>query len=223
MDAPKYITPKSSGVSCGCLAGGCATVGLVMVLLMVGGGVATFYYAKAQIAKYTSDSPKALPKVEMSEVQLKEINAKIESFTSTLKNGETPEPIVLSAQEVNGLINEKEELRGRVFVRIENGQVSADVSFPLDAIPGAQGRYFNGSVSTKVSLENGDLCVYVVDADLNGQKVPEQFMSSIRNENLAKDVNRQPENSATLDKFESLVIDGDKIILIPKSKVGSDN
>lgn len=81
----------------------------------------------------------------------------------------------------------------------------------MDAIPGGKGRYFNGSASVDASLEDGVLIVTLQDAEVNGQPVPDAYMREIRKENLAKDMYKDPEVAKRLRKFESLVIEGDKL------------
>ncbi|MEO8270486.1 MAG: hypothetical protein ABI557_12255, partial [Aureliella sp.] len=76
-----------------------------------------------------------------------------------------------------------------------------------------------GSARVDASLENGKLVVTLDSAELNGQPIPESLMSSLRNQNLAKDMNGNPEFAKTLAEFERLEVDGDKIILTPKAAV----
>jgi hypothetical protein len=83
-----------------------------------------------------------------------------------------PEGLVLTADEINTLISSNQNLKGRVYVSIGEGQVTADVSIPTDAIPGANGRFFNGSVTLDVSLEEGVLIVTVNAAKVNDENVP---------------------------------------------------
>ncbi len=215
--APKYVK-SSKSFPWGCLLGGCATVALLMIGLAVGTSVAGYYFYKGQISKYTSESPKELPTVEYAPDEIKEITARVESFKSTLEKGNTPPPMILTADDLNALISQQEMLRGKVFVKIDDGQVTADVSFPTDVFPGAKGRYFNGSVSANVALENGVLIVTLAAAEVNGQQVPEQIVQAMRKENLAKELYKDPEIAKTLSKFESLLIEADKIILTPKAE-----
>ncbi len=211
---PNYTPAKK--FPWGCLLGGCATVLLLMLVLVIGSGVAGFYFYKGQVAKYTSESAKELPTVEYLPEEIEEITQRVESFKSSLEKGETPEQIVLSADDLNALISQQEDLRGKLFVRIDDGQVTADVSVPADMVPWAKGRYFNGSVSANVSLESGILIVTLADAEVNGQKVPGEFMDAMKKENLVKELYKNPDVAKALGKFESLLIDKDKIILTPK-------
>ncbi len=216
-----YVAEPRSRFPWGCLLGGCLTV----VVLFVGGiaaiGLTGYWVYKGQITKYTSDTPRELPQVEMTAEEVAEIEQRVEAFQEELEQGETPDQLVLTADDINALISNHDELRGKVFVQIEEGQISAEVSIPTDAIPGGSGRFFNGSVTANVELANGVLIVTVSSAEVNGRAVPEAIMAGLKQENLAKDVYKDPEVARTLSKFESLVVEQDRIILTPKPQTTS--
>ena len=75
------------------------------------------------------------------------------------------------------------------------------------------GRYFNGSATMDVSMDDGDLIVYAQEAEVNGKPVPEGFMEGMRNENLAKEANRDPDQRKFLRKFQDIRIENDTLIL----------
>jgi hypothetical protein len=179
-------------------------------------GLGTYWFYKKQVAQYTSETARPIPVVEASEEQIQAIEERVETFQEEIEKGEAPDQLILTADDINVLISKEEKLRGRVFVTIEDGQIGAEVSFPTDAIPGAKGRFFNGSVVAEASLEDGVLIVTLQSAEVNGQPVPESIMTEIRKENLAKDVYKNVEMAEQLRKFESLEIEGDQIILTPK-------
>lgn len=129
---------------------------------------------------------------------------------------ETESPVrelVLTAHEINALIASKPDLRGRVFVEINDGVVSGQVSFPTDVIPGASGRYFNADAEFDVSMQDGILVVRLTDAKVKGERIPQQLLDGFANENLAKDLYSDPENAEMLRKFESIEVVDDSIVL----------
>lgn len=200
----------------GCLLGGCLGIVLLGVLLVVGGSIGAFYFARGQINKYTADAPRILPKVETSTEEIEALTARIQDFQDAVeKNGPTDD-LVLTADDLNALISQSKELKGKVYIKIEDGQIKADVSFPTDGIPLAGSRYFNGSVTGKVSLENGELRIHVDDAEVNNDKIPEDFLAPFREENLAKEMNKDPKVKEQLDKFGRIEVVGDRILLKPK-------
>lgn len=195
---------------------GCLFSLLLLLLLAVGGGVAAYWWLQGQVRTWTSQTPADLPVVEYSEEEVEAIQDRVETFQQRVDAGKTPEELVLTADEINALISSEEDLQGKVHVTIEDGTISGDVSIPTDFLPGGKGRYFNASATFNASLENGVLIVTLADAEVAGQKVPAEFIEGLSKENLAKEVYQDPEVARTLRRFESLRIEGDKIILTPR-------
>ncbi len=199
----------------GCLLGGCATVLLLMVL----GTAATIYggfrLVRGQVEMYTSDQPVEIPVVSSTPEETAAVWKRIDDFKAALEKGDDQPPLVLTADDINVLISSEKELAGRLFVKIEEGEITGEASFPADAIPFGKGRYFNGSVSLKASLQDGIVVVALDQATVNGKPVPEEAMNGMRNQNLAKDAFNDPKAAEFLRKFESLTIQNDSIILIP--------
>lgn len=119
----------------------------------------------------------------------------------------------LSADEINALIANQEPLRGRVFVRIEDGRIFGQVCIPTDMVPGGKGRFFNADGEFDVSMEDGILVVKLTDASVKGQQIPASVMEGFASENLAKDAYKDAKNAEMLRKFESIQVVEDKIVL----------
>lgn len=205
--------PQSSGSGKGCLWG-CLIVGGLFVASILCAGFGGYWFLSRQVEKYTSETPVKLPTVEYSEEDLAALEARVESFKEKLDAGETPdEDLILTADDINALITKNEDLKGRVFVKIENNQVEGDVSFPLDKLPMGKGRYFNGSATFDVSMDDGFLVVTAQEATVNGEAVPDEFMEGLRQENLAKEVYKDPENEKFMRQFEDIRVEDNKFIL----------
>jgi hypothetical protein len=214
-DPIQYQAVQEKRFPWGCLLGGCLSV---MLLVVIGIGASiyagmSFYYS--QVNKYTASQPAVLPIQEYTEEQSDAVQKRFDDFKAALEKGETPEALVLTADDINALLSQVEELKGKIYVSIEDGEISAQASFPADFVPGGKGRFFNGRISLKASLENGILIVNLEDAEVNGEPVPEQFLSGMREENLAKDAYKDKKTVEFLRKFEKLTIEDDKIILVP--------
>ncbi len=213
---PGQVLPPDKSFPWGCLWGGCLGSMLLLLVLVVVAGFGTYRLYKQQIGRFTSPKARQLPVVELSPEELQELETRVETFQETVEQGEAIEPLVLNSDDLNALISQEEQLRGRVFVTIKDGIIQAEVSFPADAFYGAEGRYFNGSVSVNASLKEGELVVTLDSAEVNGYAVPEALMNNLREQNVAKEVNKNPEFAKLVDKFERLEIEGDKLILTPK-------
>jgi len=211
------VTEKKSSRSC-CLYG-CLFLVLFMLVGTIGGGLAGYWWFKGQVNRYTADSAADLPTVELSEAELADVQSRIDKFKETIEDGDSPSDLVLTADEINAMIANDDDLRGRVFVTIEEGQVGGEVSVPTDFLPGGKGRFFNASATFDVSLENGVLIVTLSGAEVKGEKVPPQFIEGMSKENLAKELYKDPEAAATLRRIESISIEHDRIILKPRASV----
>ena len=214
---PPQVVPTGKAGSWGCLWSGCLGAILLTLVIVIVAGFGTYRLYKKQIGEFTSPEARQLPVVELSPEELAELETRVEALQEPVEQDEAPEPLVLDSDDLNALISQQEQLRGRVFVTIENGLIQAEVSFPADSIPGAKGRYFNASASINASLDDGELIVTLDNAEVNGHPVPEAFMAGFRKQNLAKDVNENPEVAEMIDRFERLAIEGDKLILTPRT------
>ena len=123
----------------------------------------------------------------------------------------------LTAEDINALIAHEEKLKGRVFVRIEDGKIRGDLSFPLDDIlPKGEGRFFNGSVTFEVQLRDGELFVGMDEIRVNGEELPSHFTEELQKKNLAEDAMKDAQTKKLLDQFEKVEVDGDELVVILK-------
>lgn len=199
----------------GCLLGGCLSVVLLFVIGIGASGFGLYWYLSRQIDQYTSTQPESIPITEYSKEQIGAVKKRLDDFKAALDSGAQPETLELSADDINALISQNDEFKGRIFVSIDDGKISAQISYPLDKFPLGKGRYFNGKVTLKASLENGVLIVTLDDAVVNGAPVPAKFLDEMRDQNMAKDTYKDPKVAEFLRKFDRLTIDDDKLILVP--------
>lgn len=184
--------------------------------MVFGGGFVGYRFVKGYVDAYTSDKPANLPILEHTEEELTAIKDRVKEFNRAIDSGEITENLVLTTNELNALISTQEELQDKILVAIQDGLLFGEVSIPMDGIPGGKGKYFNASATFDVSLNDGKLTVTLADATVKGEKVPEQIIKRIGRENLAKDIDKDPEVAEMLQRFETLTIEEDKIILTPR-------
>ncbi|WP_146454646.1 hypothetical protein [Rubripirellula tenax] len=121
--------------------------------------------------------------------------------------------LVLTADDINALINGEEKLRGKLLVSIDEGMIKGEISIPVESfLPASKGRFLNGSGTFDVSLEDGVLIVRLVTAEVKGEPLPDVFMDAMKKENLAKDIYKDEKNAKTIRRFESIRVEDDKII-----------
>ena len=212
--------PPAKGFPWGCLLGGCLGIMLLGALAVGGAMFGMYRFVSGQVAKYTSDHAVELPSVNITDDEVKAIEAKLEDFKTQFESGDAPQELVITIDEINALIAGNSDLKGHVYVKIVDGNLHADVSVPLDdlPIPGAKGRYFNGSVTLHVEMENGVLIAQVVDAEANGQAVPASVLEGMKDENLAEGMYDDPDTAKALSRCESLEIQADRIVLKVRQK-----
>ena len=196
----------------GCFFWGCLTLVVLFLVLLIGVPLAAYFTVKHYVNKFTSDVPMNIAAVELPEEEMQALEARFEAFDESLDKGE-PQDLEVTAKEINAMIAQDEQLRGRVFVRIADGKIGGDVSFPMDQLPGGGGRFLNATVDFDASMVGGVLMVTLADAQVNGAPLPQAFLDAFAGENLAEGFYEEPESAEVLQKFESLAIVGDRIIL----------
>jgi hypothetical protein len=160
-------TPKRRG----CFFYGCVSM---VVLLFIGVVLAVVLVLNApkfltRIAlPYTDPAPVQLERVEVSSAELKALQQRVAGFQEALQGQKTAQELVLTAHEINALISHDpslKELRDKLLVNIEGDAIRGKVSWPLpDWGPlRLKGRYLNGDVAFRVSLQDGHLGVFVDD------------------------------------------------------------
>lgn len=208
---PNQVQPKKSG--CGCWVMGCLGV---MLLGFVSTAVMAFLayrYADSQLQKFTSATPVVLPTVEFDEAELEELESRIENFQQQVNVGQENAEIVLSAEEINALINKNPDTKGRVFIKTDNDVLTCDVSIPLTQVPLARDRFLNGSATLDVRTENGELHIHLLDVIANGEKIPEEIVRELRKENLVDRMKEDKDMKDLLDRVEEMRIENGNIIL----------
>lgn len=225
-EAPVAEKParKSRG---GCFLYGCLFSILGVIILGIAVTVGGYYFFKGQITKYTDVDPIAMPEVEMSDEEMAAVVDRLQKFQEIVFTGteeETPETVelILTADDINAMIEQNPDFKGHVHVEIEENQLAGQVSIPTDFLPIGQGRFFNATAKFDVMLNNGVLFVTLADATIKGNPLPQPFLDGLRSENLVKNLNTDPKYAGTIRQLESLKIESGKIILIAKPKTTSD-
>jgi len=218
-----YVAPANPVKSRGsCLLYGCLTFAVVMIVLVVGSVLSIYWTVQGQFNKYTSDQPAELPSVEYTDEEYAALDERITTFKDAIGEEGTSQEIIFTTEELNALISRSPELKDKIYIDISDGQVSGEVSLPIDFLPGGKGKYFNATASFNVSLENGILIVTLADATVNGEKVPQPILDGLARNNLAGDAYQDPEMAGMLRRIDSLTIEEDRIILKTRQSADSD-
>lgn len=205
----------------GCLFYGCMFASVLSVMLIVVIGGMTYMglrWVSRLTDEWTATTPMELPKVQINEDQRKAVKDRVDAFFKSLEKGTAHEPLVLSSDDLNALIEESADFRGKIHTQVEGGKLRAQISFPLDklGLPMLRGRYLNGEAALKASLNNGVLIVTLDALEVNGKHPPDAFLKQLRQQNLAQDAYKNPRNAEILSRFESLEIKDGTIVLQPR-------
>lgn len=212
--------PQKSGTSTGmaCLFG-CLGLCAVFVILVIAGGVFTYYTAKSMIDEYTDTEAVALPTVEYTEDEAANIQTRVTAFFAGTQTSDESQTLELTDREINVLLRSRPE--AQVFgddwinVDIEGNELTGEISMPLTQF-GLGERYLNASVGLKAAVVNDQLFVTIESASVKGTPVPELYMQQMRGENLAKEFGNDPEMAQYIDRVEEVLIEDDKLKLVLK-------
>ncbi len=203
-----------------CCLYGCLGLAVVGVLLAVAAGIGGYFvYGKLGdlVEAVTDTEPVALPVVELTPAEQKNLDAKLTALNAALEGPSENKTFELTADELNGLLDSNKELPfgDWVHLSIENGKVTGQVSLPLSETPAAflgKGRYLNGMGTFDVSIKNGVLRVFLVDATIKGKEIPAEVMQQMGGQNLAQNI-KDPKVLALFAKVRDLRVEDDHIVL----------
>ena len=165
------VAPKKRG----CLFYGCISLALAFVLVMILGYVG-FQYARKSVRNlvenYTDAQPVAVDTVELPKEEAAELQKRVTAFQQALDRQERQEELVLSEHELNALIAQNQNLKGKVQAHIEGDRVRGRISWPLEDIGPIKlnGRYLNGLATFGVGLTNGQLSITVDDVQCKKER-----------------------------------------------------
>jgi len=204
----------------GCFHFGCIG-GLLLMLVMLIGGLVGLYYAKKMFNDFTDTKPALLPQAQISQADMDRLEQRVDLFRSVVKAGKSVEPLSLSADEVNALIQHDPDLsalKGKLFVIFEADQIKGELSLPLDDVGLSifKGRYLNGTGTFSLSLRRGRILLHTLSFVVKRKHVPEVYMEQIRKHNFAENLNNNPRARAALDRLEDIKVQDGKLILVPK-------
>lgn len=209
-----YSGPPPARKQHGCLFYGClitAILAFITILCIALGTYFLYRFTTRIVEQYTDTAAMELPKSNLDEAQIQTLKKRVEDFKKATEEGRE-DTLTLTGDELTALLQSDAKLKDRIAVAVEGDKLKGQVSLPFD-FPGLGRRYFNGAVTLKASLENGDLRVTLDQAEVKGQPVPENVMEHLRKENLAKDAYDKEENARVLRRIKSLEIKDGKIII----------
>src|SRR5437868_3129093 len=181
----------------GCLFYGCLSLTIVSVILILMLCVG-LYIAKRTLTKlkdeFTDSAPQTIETVTYPQTERSALQSRLDSFKAAVDKKDPNAELILTASDLNVLIGENPDLKGKLFVELEDDQVKGKVSIPLSDIGPIKlnGRYLNGAASLRVALEDSRLTVRLNSLEVRGKPLPGTFLSELKKKNLAEDVTHDP-------------------------------
>ena len=213
----------------GCIFYGCITLLAFFLITAIAGVLGIRYVAgrlNEKIMQYTDSQPMALPKTDMTEEELRALQARLAGFNNAVDGHSNTPPLVLNSADINALLASSTNFKGlkdKCYVEIAGDEIKGQISLPLEKefrIPllHFKGRYLNGSGTFKVTLTNDELSIFIQSLEVKGKPLPEDLMGKLRGKNLAEDYNSNPTNAATMGKYESIEVKDGKITVKAKGQ-----
>ncbi|NLT70685.1 MAG: hypothetical protein GXX91_08315 [Verrucomicrobiaceae bacterium] len=227
---PQPQAPKSStgkwlfGCGCGCLG--------LLLLLVIG-----VYFAVSKlktaatelVANYTAAAPVKVEIPPISPAQVDQAVEKFSAFQASLSGGGEAEPLVLSGQDINALIQNHvsfKPLTDRASVTVEGSTLRSQVSVNLEDLDipvpfladAVAGKYFNGVATFTPGMVAGRPALYIEDLKVNGMAIPEQVMSEFRKTNLLEEALKNSEFATAIEKIEDIRVKDGVLTIVPKSQ-----
>ncbi len=183
-----WIEPPPRPKGMGCLGKGCLVFLLFLLLLcaafIIGGYVGVRYVV-------TSTEPRPIPQVETSTAEQEAVQTRWQEFiqanrTVQVEGGMQAPPtdpanepppanrIVLTAADINQLIARSRNLRGKVFLSIDNNVADLQFSIPLAKV--FRGRFLNGDATVRASPDKNPRNLQI---SLHGVNVPEKLLKML--------------------------------------------
>ncbi|MCY2991834.1 MAG: hypothetical protein NTY19_28755 [Planctomycetota bacterium] len=216
----------------GCLFWGCLTA-VVLVLLTIGCSFVGYHYVVGKLQQaieiYTAAAPESFPTVAMPDEQRQVIIERADAVRQRFEVEPTPDDpgiltdedrtLVLTAEELNVLLQKNTELKDRFYVNLDGDEIKARISLPLSELgwKPLQGRFLNGEARIVVVLVDGEPHFYLRDVRVKGQPLPEELRRGIEKQDInprAQNQQPQPPPARKLEKVE--VKDGRLIIVLRK-------
>jgi hypothetical protein len=226
MSAQVYA-PGSQPKKRGCFFYGCLTVVILGLLAGAAVGIGGYFLVKRvnqMVEEYTSTSPAEMPQVEMADADFEVLEQRVAAFGAALKEGQPSEALVLTADELNVLLNRSETMqvgKGRLHVVMTENEISGQISLPLDPIAKGpllsklQGRYLNGTARLGVGMQNGRIVVRLLGVKVNDQLMPAEMVKAFETVNLMDQVYQDPQTAQTLSNIREVEVRDSTLVITP--------
>lgn len=225
---------EQTGATGAKIVGGCGLgcLGLLLICLVVFalGVFATQRKANEYADRITSDKPVEFVYPEIQMHELEEILLRYDNFVENLENRETATPLILSAEDINILINHHDHfslVEDRLKVAITNNEISAEIgvetaifdSYIPSTIPflrkALKGKFINGEAKFDIGVSNTKWKLYIRDFRLADIETPEELSNYVTSKNWLGHINLDPKFKKVLKKISEIKIENNLLYIKP--------
>jgi hypothetical protein len=196
----------------GCLMRGCllALIVFFMMLGFAGWGAYTVY---KHFYALTVDSGTPIPAYAGSDYS--EVKKRVEDFSASLQEGKG-ERLVLTADNLNALVAGDPQFaaaRGRIYFEIKNNLITAQVSIPLDGVRGFAGRWFNGTMTFDLKLEEQQLSIVPRAIKTGDREAPPEVLLAVQRFRWSDSLYEEGQSSEILKRIKSIRIENNTLVM----------
>ncbi len=190
---------------------------ILAVVGVISGILGFLVYQAYSLGKIvTSEDPVPLPIASPSEVESQSLDRRFAVFQGAIATNQSAQ-LILTAEDLNVIVAQDPQMAGKVYFQIEGDRLLANGSVPLNNIPGLTGRFLNGTIHLKVNLQDGKLEIQPTQIDFANTDVTpfikKAVSDSIKQQNLAQEIESDPQLKEWLKNIKTIKIQSGQIIL----------
>ncbi len=178
---------------------------------------------QSTVERYTSTVPMPIAENPLPEIEQDALDDRVESFADAIEDGQNPEPLILTGQDLNALLQKlwaDEDLPGEMALRIEDGRLRSDLSIPLEPgfsigpfTPEVADRYLNGTVTFRVALEGDRLTADIERFSMNDKTLPGWIVDAVEREYIEGQFLQNKDLREFTDKLARIQVGANSITL----------
>jgi hypothetical protein len=218
------MTARKSRFEAGACLGGCLLL-LAVIGLIVGAVIWGAFSTYQGIYQMTSPEPRSFEPIPSVAAQ-NAVRLKWLALLDALQKGEEVE-FNFSADDLNGWFfgnGKNADLILHLRFRTTEDWIVAEVSLPLSFVaqvpmlPSVRGRFFNGKIAARLTIEKDELKINSLDIEGNGHRLPWLFTGQGYRDTVRQTLEqgiraRLPEGDALLSRLESIHVENGQIIV----------
>jgi hypothetical protein len=171
------------------------------------------------IRTYTVAFPERLA-AESNPAEFAVLKARWEAFVKDLSDdADYPQPLGLSATELNQFINHVPGLSNKLRLEIDGDVLKGDFSFPIGKAEESrfQGRFINGQATFALAFDLGFPTLTVATVEANSRPLPKWLLKKVQRKNFIEQLDRDYRARQLLNRLEKVEVHDSQLWLVPQN------